>query len=180
MINIVLACLWGYMTKFKTLHWNDYEIRLLHHKDGVRRVINLIPYFWDDEVHYTLAIRQLKNAKRPQDVWEYKWRLLDLDGNRIKDGRDIIDIIPTKWMRRYFGGYWTSGKSRAIVLGNLSPNRYYILKINFTNEMGESIEQIMATFSTKDRADFYMQIFLILFSIFAALFFSVWLKGCGL
>lgn len=181
MINIALAYLGGYMTKFKTLRWNGYVVSLLHHKNNIRRMFSLIPYFWDDEVHYTLAIRQPKSAERSHDVWEYKWRLLDLDGNRIKEGRDKIDITSAKGMRKYLVmDYWTLGKSRAIVLGNLSPNKHYILKVKFTNEMGESIDEVMATFSTKDRADFYMQIFLILFSIVAALCFSVLLRGCGL
>lgn len=180
MINITLAYLRGFMVKFKLLNWNGYEIRLLHDKDNIRRMINLIPYFWDDEIHFTLALRQQSNMKYSEDVWEYKWRLLDLDGNRIKDKKETINITKAKFMRRVFGGYWTAGKRRAIVLGNLSPNKNYILKVLFTNGMGESIDETMATFSIKDRTDIYMQIFLILFSIFAALFFSVVLKGCGL
>ena len=56
MINIILAYVGSLMTKFKTLHWNGYEIRLFHYKNNIRRLINLIPYFWDDEVFYTLAV----------------------------------------------------------------------------------------------------------------------------
>ncbi len=168
------------MAKFKLLKWNDYEIRLLHDKSNIRRMINLIPYFWDDEVHFTLALRQKRDVKYPEDIWVYKWRLLDLDGNIIKDKRETINIINTQWMRRMFGDYWTSGKKRAIVLGNLSPHKNYILKVTFTNGMGESIDETMATFSIKDRGDFYSQIFLIIFSIVAALTFSALARGCGL
>lgn len=180
MINIILAYVRGFMTKFKTLYWNGYEIRLLHYKNNIRSMINLIPYFWDDEVFYTLVIRPSKKVRHINDIWKYQWRLIDLEGNLIKHGTDEVDVINTKWMRRYFK-YWTSGKTRAIVLGNLSPNRNYILNVRFINGNGESSEEtVMATLSTKDRADFYMQIFLIIFSIVAALFFATWSRGCGL
>ena len=168
------------MTKFRLLKWSGYEIKLLHDKDNIRRLINMIPYFWDDEVHYTLVMRPQRNTKYHEDVWNIKWRLLDLDGNRLKEGKDTLNITNIKWMRRYFGGYWKSGKRRAIVLGNLNPHKNYILKIIFTNGMGESVDETMATFSIKDRGDFYAQIFLIIFSIVAALIFSALGRGCGL
>ena len=167
------------MAKFNTLHWNDYDIRLLHPKGNIRKILNLIPYFWDDEVNFTLAVRQPRNIRSLPDLWEYQWSLFDLDGKLINEGAKKISIIRTKWLRRYLVDYWTSGKDRAIVLGNLSPYKYYMLKVQFTNEKGESIDGQMATFSIKDRTDFYTQIFLILFSIVAALFFALLLKGCG-
>ena len=43
-----------------------------------------------------------------------------------------------------------------------------------------SERKLMATFTTKDRDEAYMQIFLIVFSIVAALFFSALFRGCGL
>ncbi|MDP2919399.1 MAG: hypothetical protein Q8O43_04180 [Dehalococcoidia bacterium] len=180
MISFALAYVRGLMVKFKPLKWNDYLICLLHDKDNIRRTIGLIPYFWDDDIHFTLALRPIRNVEHHDDIWSIKWRLLDLDGNRLKEGKDTVNITNAKWMRRYFGGPWTSGKRRAIVLGNLSPNRNYILKVVLTNGIGNSVEEAMATFSTKDRGDFYSQIFLILFSIVAALIFSALAKWCGL
>jgi len=167
------------MTKFKLLKWNGYEISLLHDKDNIRRHINMIPCFWDDDVHYTFAVRETKNVKYHEDVWDIKWRLLDLDGECLKEDRDTVNISKAKWMRRYFGGYWTSGKRRAIVLGNLRPHKNYIVEVTITNKMGESIGEKMATFSIGDRSEFYSQIFLIIFSVVVALIFSALARGCG-
>ena len=180
MIKIILAYIGSFMTKFNKLYWNGYEIRLLHPKENIRRLINWIPYFWDDEIAYTLVIGVPKKTGQIDDVWIYKWRLLDLEGNRLNQGTNTIDVTNTKWMRRYFG-HWTSGKQQAVILGNLSPNKNYIVKMEITNGNGEkSGDTTMATFSTKDRSGFYMQIFLIIFSIVTALYFSMATKGCGI
>ena len=58
----------GYMTKFKLIHWDGHEIKLFHHKENIRSTINLIPYFWDDEVFYTLAVRSSGKAKHSDDI----------------------------------------------------------------------------------------------------------------
>lgn len=178
----LLAFLRGYIV-FKNIKWNGFEITLLHNKESFKNIIGLIPYFWDDDVNFTLVVRAItRDAKLTAEDWNFKWRLLDLDGNRIKEGNDnVLTITQTKWMRRIRrGGYWTSGKSRAIVLGNLNSNKNYVLKLKITNGSNESIDETVATFSIKDKTDYYMQIFLILFSIFMTLFFSFLAKGCGL
>ncbi len=180
MINIILAYFGGLMTNFKTLEWSSYKIRLFHDKDNIRSLIGIIPYFWDDNVHYTLALRPIGKTRVQEEVWTYEWSLSDLDGIYIKGHRDNLVIKKTSLMRKLFGGYWKYGKRRAVVLGNLSPNKNYILKVKFDNGMSSSVVDTIATFSTKDRTGFYMQIFLILFSIVAALFFAMWSKGCGL
>ena len=170
------------MPKFRTHNWNGYNIRLFHNKENIRSILSTIPFFWDSEVVFDLGIGlpQGRKEKGIEDTWTYKWELCDLDDKLIKHDQNTV-IVSKLGFRRYLRGYWPWGKDRAVVPGLLPPNRHYQLYMIFTGLYnGKSDRLLFATFTTKDRDEVYMQLFIALIVIIAGIFIGVISKGCSL
>ncbi|MFC2007709.1 hypothetical protein ACFLVB_03840 [Chloroflexota bacterium] len=156
---------------FKVYRWNEYEIRLFHFSDSLRGILPFIPYYWDSEIALDLAVRPIKRTTKMNDDWTYKWELCDLDGTVIKYGNDVLNIVD-KRVRRYLT-HWSFGKRRVFVINSLPPNKYYELYMSISDKDGVTSDRLrMATFTIKDREEYYMQFFLGIILIFIAVVLS--------
>ncbi len=185
MLRLIRACIGGRM-KFNTVKWNNYELKLFPYKKDLRSIpfFSWIPFFWDSDVAFDLGIRTPKTFSRINEDCNYHWELRDLDGhvvtrdNRPIQGDDVVLITNNGFRRKFID--WNSGKVRAVVLGNLHPHREYILCMKFRTSISESNTYQMASLTIDDRSTWQMQMFLILFSIVASLFFAGLFKSCGM
>ena len=62
------------MPNFKRQHWGEYIIKASPSEtDWVRNMtpIHLIPYFWDSEIAFDLAIQPPKDKRGVNENWEY-------------------------------------------------------------------------------------------------------------
>ncbi|MDD4875855.1 MAG: hypothetical protein PHQ86_01805 [Dehalococcoidales bacterium] len=184
--QILTTCL-GRRMKLYTRKWNKYSIKLFHDRDDLRSFPGMgwIPYFWDSDITFEIGILIPDNLKNVKDVWRYHWELRDLDGNIIskgnenKQGNGEIEVTNSGFRKKL--ALWNSGKRRAMALGNLHPHKEYMLYVNFTSgDYTKSETYLMASFEIEDRGSYQMQIFLILFTIFMTLFFSILARGCGI
>lgn len=182
--DMILANIWGgIMPKFRTHNWNGYNIRLFHNEQSIRSFLSVIPFFWDSEVVFDLGIGlpQGRKEKAIEDTWIYKWELCDLGDTLIKYAGQNTVKVSKLGFRRYLTLYWPWGKNRAVVLGLLPPNKHYQLYMTFTGlYSGKSDRLLFATFTTKDRDEVYMQLFIALIVVIAGIFIGVISKGCSL
>ena len=158
------------MPHLKTLSWSDYEISLKTPQNDKRSLlcINILPYFWDSEIRFSLKV--IPRIKTHDDVLTYVWELKDLDNIVIKKGQDIIELLHMTRLKDFVR------KELAISLGYLHPNKHYNLFVTFTNNLGlQSAPLLMASFTVKDRDEYYMQLFILLLAI--SFSFLLWFLG---
>lgn len=179
MCSAILASIGDFMPKFHPIKYAGKLFKLAHPQRDIRNTIPMVPYFWDSEVSFDLLVNISSGERRIDEFWDYEQELCDLDDKplrpAVKEKIHICNIGIRRKLR-----YWSSGKLLAIKLGYLLPNKHYRLYITLTNSVDGRRKYLAATFTIKDRDEYYMQIFLILFSIAMALFFSFLAKGCGL
>jgi hypothetical protein len=166
--------------KFYRAIFNSYEIQLFHNKDDIRSfpVFDLIPYFWDSDISFDIAVRIPASKKNIDETWNYKWELRDLDGVLARQGKGEMQITKKGFRRKLI--FWNSGKRRAIVLNNLHPHREYLLYVRFLTGITQSDQLKLASLTVDDRGQWQMQMFLIVFSIIMALIMTALAKGCGM
>jgi hypothetical protein len=152
------ACFGGFMARMYDMQCMGHTFRLSQH--DCRRFIPLLPYFWDGDIVFDLIHTPPENAPEIEGEWQYHWELTDLDSSVAKKGQGEFPLshkgVTT---RRLF-------QARAISLGHLIPYRHYVLKIAFTNKLGERSDTLnAATFTVKDRDDFHMEALILLMGI---------------
>lgn len=169
------------MPKFHSMKYDTKLFKLSHYHKDIREVLMLgiIPYFWDSEVSFDLLVNIPPRGKNIDQYWDYEWELCDLEDKPIKPAiKDKVHVCNKGIRRKY--RQWSSGKELAVKLGYLLPNKHYKLYVKLTNPIdGKDKKYLGATFTIKDRDEYYMQIFLILFSITMTLFFGFLMRGCG-
>ena len=181
---ILKTCLKG-KVKFYKNKWGDFLIEAGHSSGDVRYfpIFWWLPYFWDSEIAFDLGIKIPENIKAFSETWSYQWELRNLDGDVVKKGDKLVGgygtiNVTNKGFFRKFIRAWTCGKARAFVLSELHPHREYILYASFAGYTGQSDMLRIASFNVDDRTSYHFQLFLILFSIIASLFFAGLFKGC--
>jgi len=164
------------MPNFIKRDWNGYRFCLKSTKSDIRSWLFIIPYYWDNEISFDLAIRLIGQANH-DDLLNYIWELRDLDDHILKEGQDEVRIIKDK-LRAYYKS-WPMGKERAITLGNLETNRHYCVYIKLLDANNNESEFMqVATFTTKDRDEVLMQLFILIIGICFSLYFGFLARGC--
>lgn len=134
-------------------------------------MFRLLPFFWDSEIILDLEIRPPDDKRKNDETWRYDWELCDLDGKVLNSNNGNIWLNPKE-----IKSQWWAYKNRAIVLGHLKPNQQYIVKVYFTKEgyiKGDAIK--VASFTVKDRDEYYMQLILLFLAI--GFSFILWVFG---
>jgi len=183
MFNPINACFGGKVS-FKLRKWNNYEIQLLPYANDLRALpfICWIPYFWDSDIVIDIGVKIPNMLKEVNDEIKYSWELRDLDGNKITrggfplKGNDTITITNKGFRRKL--RKWNSGKTRAIILGNLHPHREYLLFMKFRNDFAESNEFQMASLTIADRSNLQVQLLMGISLILFTIIMTFIAKGC--
>ena len=101
---------------------------------------------------------------------QYDWKLYDSDDNAIKSGNDSCSLKPSFGKR----------KLRAMKIGHLKPQQCYRLTIVLRDMYGVTSEPLeAATFTIKDKDEFYMQVLIALIAIVMGIILGFVLRGCS-
>ena len=179
MFSAIYHACFGGIVMLSKWKWNDYTLRLFNPEKNIRYLVEWIPYFWDNEVAFDLYVQIPKYKRHIEEDWAYHWELRDLDDQIVKQGiqtkqGDGEFRVSNQGIRRKLAT-WNSGKTRAIVLGNLHPNRQYRIFLKVTSPSEESREMQMASFTIKDRDELYMQLLILVFAL--GFSFLLWMLG---
>jgi len=156
------------MPSYKTAEWSGYKVNVYAERRDIPRLLPLVPYFWDTDINLDME------AELPDDIpqapkisLKYKWELHDLDNNVVRSGQDSYE----------FG---SGRKHRAIKIGFLKPQQCYRLNIVLTDIYGTTSEPLqIATFTVKDKDEFYTQVLLSLIAIIMGIIIGFVVRGCS-
>lgn len=159
------------MVAFPKKMVSNYQVQLDTATNDIRSmryvfwVLYLVPFFWDTDISLDLKMEFYNRKVKPEKVaWVYRWELRDLDKNLIRQGGDTLSLKGDRSIQR---------KERAISLGNLSPNKQYLLYLSINHS--DLIK--VFSFTTKDRDEIYLQLFIGIILIFITIFLTQMSKG---
>jgi hypothetical protein len=151
------------MPSLKTIKWNGYKIGLYFPEISIRFItLNKFPIFWDTHLTFDLIVEGTKDLRKKPVEIKYLWQLFDSDDKLVKNDIGFYKIPrPTSY----------SGLRllKAIEIRSLKPSQSYLIKMAFSIPDSQSIYFDMATFTTKDKDEIWMQIILAFISAVVAI-----------
>ncbi len=171
--------------RFRTIKVGDYKVKIVPQDNDLARLFYFIgiavPYFWDSPISFDMTINPIKrNTRKPLTSWKYEWRLYELWNYDVPDGGMVKHDTGEYPFDHFILGRYQR-KFNAIKIGYLRPHMNYVLAITFKDDLNHIFDEAQpVTFTVKDRDEYQMNIFLIIFSIFMTILIGFIVKIWGI